>query len=73
MITFLVLNLSVPILLGHPVKPDQACQTLKRFEESLKSAVDRDGASLCLNVHPQSKNVVQTFYSDSSVGRLITH
>ena len=58
MINFLVLIHSFPFLLGHPVKPDQACQTLKRFEESLMSAVDLDGAPLCLNAQPQSKHLV---------------
>lgn len=69
MITFLVLTLSVPFLSGHPVKPDQACQTLKRFEESLKSALDLDGAPLCFNAQPQSKHVVQIFDSDNCLCR----
>ena len=58
MITFLVLTLSFPFLLGHPVNPDQACQTLKRFEESLKSALDLGDANLCLNAQPNSKHLV---------------
>ena len=58
MITFLVLTLSFPFLLGHPVKPDQACQKLKRFEESLKSVLDLGDANLCLKAQPNSKHLV---------------
>ncbi len=62
---FLMLSLSISSLSGHPRakrsgamdegKADEACRTVRSFEQSLKSALVDHDVPLCMDSKPESK------------------